>query len=353
MVRPVRIASICLAPNRDVPPEEVLEKTVAPKEILAEAERVAAEGVDLILTPEVWSGEIAESSGDAIYDFSSGVLNHCRNIARRGNCYMAVCMPRELKTDELRMVQQTDQEGRFKGIRKLTRNSIFLIDRQGQIVYIYDKLYPYPVEFLQCDGVSMNVKEMKMAPVKEGAVIPGNHAGVFDCDFGRLGMRICFDMNFPQAWEMLAADDVELVIWSSAFSGGRNASVRAAANHYYVVSCTCIGKGDCRVIDINGDELLVKYPEQGRITNTVQVTLDLDRMIFHKNFNEGKIREILIRYGDKISLDDSLYEEEEWMILQSSDPNLSVHSLCEEYGLIPLRAFKNHVMPDYIETYRC
>ena len=58
------------------------------------------------------------------------------------------------------------------------------------------------------------------------------------------------------------------------------------------------------------------------------------------------------KYGDKIVLDKSLYEEEEWVILQSNDPELSIHGLCETYGLVPLQKFKTSVMPEYIESLR-
>ena len=339
MSRPVRVASICLAPGYSTEPDA----------ILAEIDRVGANGVDLVVTPEVWTGETAEPDGE---DYTSPVLDRAKEAAKKYSTYLVVCMGRYASDKESQAARDADTDGVWKDVKRFKYNSCFLIDREGKIVYIYDKVYPYPPEFNTADGVEMNFKEMTEAPMQEEATLPGTHAGIYDCDFGRLGLAICFDMNFPELWRQMAIEGAELVVWPSAYSGGRNASARAAANNYYIVSCTGIGKGDCRVVDVNGDELIVQYPEAGAVTNTVEVTLNLDRTVFHNNFNDGKIEQILKDYPGKVEVDKSLYYEEEWMILWTTSDGLTVKDLCEEYGLVPLREFKTTAVGDYVDGLR-
>ena len=52
-------------------------------------------------------------------------------------------------------------------------------------------------------------------PVQVGREVP-----VYQADFGRVGMAICFDVNFPAVWQRLADAGAELVLWPSAYSAG-------------------------------------------------------------------------------------------------------------------------------------
>ncbi len=200
--------------------------------------------------------------------------------------------------------------------------------------------YPCMSGVIQFYGKPLKTKSIRKV-LNEGIVL-----------VGRIGLAICFDMNFPKVWEAMAELNVELVIWPAAFSGGRNAALRAGTYHYYVATCTSIGQGDCRAADINGDWLMVKYPEEGRAVNRADITLDLDRTIFHKNYNEAGIAQIEKDYAGRVNVDRSLYYEEEWIVLSSEEKDL-IRALCEEYGLVPLRQFKMHAMPEYIDARRC
>lgn len=339
MSRKVRIASVCLAPEYEEEPEAILQ----------DVEKAAAAGTDLILTPEIWSGQIAEPE-DGI--FRAPVLEQAAEIAAKYHTYVVICMERYLSSAEEERIRQRDWQGTWKNSQRLKHNSSFLLDRQGRQVYIYDKIYPYPPEFQDAEGDVCSMAELMKASVLEEPNVPGEKVGVYDCDFGRMGFAICFDMNFPELWRQMAAQDVELVAWSSAFSGGRNAAFRAGTNHYYVVSCTSVGRGDCRAADINGDQLLVQYPGEGAVTNVAKMTLDLDRTIFHKNFNEAVIERIAREHPGQVKVDRSLYGEEEWIILSTEDGDITVGELCESYGLLPLRRFKTTGMAAYVDGLR-
>ncbi len=47
----------------------------------------------------------------------------------------------------------------------------------------------------------------------EGGTTPGKNLPVFDCDFGKLAIQICYDMEFDRGWQELARQGAELIAW--------------------------------------------------------------------------------------------------------------------------------------------
>ena len=96
-------------------------------------------------------------------------------------------------------------------------NTSVLIDREGRVSGKYRKVY-LPREEV------------------EGGITPGNDYPVFETDFGRVGMMICYDSFFVDPARVLAAKGAELIlmpIW-----GGDELLVRARAleNHLTLVT---------------------------------------------------------------------------------------------------------------------
>ena len=61
---------------------------------------------------------------------------------------------------------------------------------------------------------------------------------VFDCDFGKLGIQICWDIQFDDGWASLAEKGAEIVAWPTASPATAQPASRAARHRYYVVSST-------------------------------------------------------------------------------------------------------------------
>ncbi len=74
--------------------------------------------------------------------------------------------------------------------------------------------------------------------VLEGGVTPGRDFPVFDCDFGRVGIQICFDFAFDEGWEVLRGKGAELIIWSTQSPGQIRPAFRARRNNYFVLTST-------------------------------------------------------------------------------------------------------------------
>lgn len=262
------------------------------RNVLAAVEAEGARGADLIVLPETWRGQ-----NDHTRETLAGpTLQELGTLADKYNTYI---------------VSPID---RINGDQRL--NSAVLLDRNGKVAGIYDKVYPYwsELDFAQ--------------PVTVAKEIP-----VFETDFGRLGIAICFDVNFPEVWQALADNGAELVIWPSAYSAGASLQAHALNHHYYIVSSTHLG--DCQVFDITGEKIL---DERGESIHVSRIALDLDRGIYHDNFNGQRRDNLLKDRGDEVELEKTL-DREQWFVLRAKKPGVSARKLAEFYGLEELRDY--------------
>ena len=255
-------------------------------------EKEAQKGCDIIILPETWNGL------DKIEDTKGETVKAMSELAKKYGIYIISPMYRKNES-----------------IKKI--NSSILIDRNGEMAGIYDKAYPYWEEF-------------DTDPATEA----GTDVPVFDTDFGKIGLAICFDANFPVVWEMLSRKGAELVLWSSAYSAGTTLQAHAINHNYYIVSSTLCG--DCIAYDITGKEILYEKSEDA--VNISRIKLDLDKRIFHENFNIEKRDKLLADYKGKIRME--CMEREQWFTLEALEPGIFVRELANEYGLEELVDYK-------------
>ena len=278
--RPVRVVSICFQGNDF-------------SEILKIVDQEGAKGTDIIVLPETWRGDklIETLNGESITELSI--------LAKKHNTY--IISPIERKDGESRL------------------NTAVLIDRNGKVVGSYDKAYPYWSEF------DLN------PPVKPG--ISG--APVFETDFGKIGMAICFDANFPEVWQALRDNGAEIIFWSSAYSAGTQLQAYALLYHYYIVTSTQTRV--CQVYDITGDRIVDE--NSGDIT-IARITLDLDRGIYHENFNMDKLENLLKTHGEEVEKEQSM-PREQWFVLRAKKSGVSARSLAKEFGMEELTDYQD------------
>jgi len=197
-------------------------------------------------------------------------------------------------------------------------NVAVVIDRQGRIVGSYEKLHPVTTSFDFTDF--------------EHGVRPGGELGVFDLDVGRIGILICFDIQWPREWRRLAEMGAEVVFWPSAYDGGFPLQARAWDHHYYVVSA--VQSTFSRIIDITGQVL----HRTGRRSATAGLQIDLEKRYFHTDFNASQIAAIRVRYGREVTI--RLCHDEGGMTVESNREDLSVDDLMKEFDL--------ELVPDYV-----
>lgn len=279
--RPVRIASIGYKPH--IP----LEK------IVSLVDEQGAHGTDVILLPETCRGQ-DQSSEEPLHGPTVTALSP---LAKKHNTYIAVPIDRR------------------DGNRRL--NTIVLLDRSGQVACLYDKVFPYWSEY-------------DLHP----AVAPGDAVHVHPADFGRVGLATCYDVNFPEVWKQLADQGAELILWPSAYSAGRSLQAHAINHHYYIA--TSSQTPDCIVYDITGEQLL--YEGGAQDINLSRITLDLDRVVFHENFNLAKRDQLLRDHAQQVAQEQWL-RLEQWFVLRAKARGVSARELSRTYGLEELRHY--------------
>jgi beta-ureidopropionase len=196
-------------------------------------------------------------------------------------------------------------------------NDAVLIDRHGHIAGVYSKMHP--------------VVEGSEFTSLESGITPGKDAKVFDTDFGRIGIQICFDLMYPDGWQGLKDKGAEVVFWCSAYDGGKHLMIPAWLHHYYVVSSVL--SRYARVIDILGNTLA----KSGWYDPVLTHTIDLDIGLFHCDFNATVIPELHRHYGADITI--RMMHEEGLFTLVSNRENLSVNEIIKTFNLDPLDAY--------------
>lgn len=192
-----------------------------------------------------------------------------------------------------------------------------LIGRKGETLFCYHKAFPYWDELA---GDRLHI---------------GGAGAVADTDFGRVGVAICFDANFPELWRELEERDAQLVLFTSAYSAGRQLAAHAMNHHYQIVTCTRFP--DVAAYDMAGEEIFYQSGDRGELLIS-RLALDLDRVICHHNFNQDKVAQLLERHPNEIIVQD--FPREQWLVLSSASPNTHVGTLCRQFGIEPLRDYK-------------
>jgi predicted amidohydrolase/acetyl esterase/lipase len=106
-------------------------------------------------------------------------------------------------------------------------NAAVVIDRQGRLAGKYVKVHPV-LDRVGPDGQI----------VLEGGVKPGTAYNVLDLDFGRVGVQICYDIEYPEGWRRLAERGAELVLYPTQSPQLTRPGMYAATHEYWVVSAT-------------------------------------------------------------------------------------------------------------------
>lgn len=157
--------------------------------------------------------------------------------------------------------------GLLERVEEIVYNTAVLIDRDGEIAGTYRK-------------VSLPREEI------EGGVSPGQEFPVFETDFGKIGMMICWDVSFPEPARALAMKGAEIIfmpIWGGNLTLGR---ARAIENQVYLVSATYDNDMRTGVFDLEG-KLLVEGSDEDPV---VVVEVDLEQQILWPWLGEFKNR---------------------------------------------------------------
>jgi len=164
-------------------------------------------GLDLAILPESTATATSGSAHDRAVPLKGDVRDTIGALARRYHSY--ILLPLDLAEEGPR--------------GPIASNAAVLFDRGGGVAGIYRKQHPVA-----------NVGSDEL----EQGITPGRYAPVFKCDFGYLGVEICWDIQFDDGWDALARNGAEIVAWPTASPATALPAARALQHRYYVVSST-------------------------------------------------------------------------------------------------------------------
>jgi predicted amidohydrolase len=250
---------------------------------------------DIICLPETFTyygTSVKASFGESAESLPYPSLVPYQQFARDSQCYL-ICpiMARE--------------DGR-------AYNAAVVIDRQGEFLGNYKKIHP-------------TIGEM------EEGVFPGPlDPPVFDLDFGRIGIQICFDIEWKDGWEALKKKDPDIIFWPSAFPGRRLIQTKAWECSSYTVSSTI--KGPSRICDFSG-KVIAQTEFWNR--NWICAPVNLERILIHTWPYVKQFPAIKAKYGRDVSIE--TFDEEEWSLLESLSPEIKIREVLDEFGILSLK----------------
>lgn len=193
-------------------------------------------------------------------------------------------------------------------------NAAILLDRQGKVAGIYRKVHP-------CDFPDEPDSRL------EGGVRAGDAFPVFDCDFGKVGFQICWDVMYGDGWTALGKNGAEIVFFCTASPQTVRPASYALNNRYYVVSSTPrnnasffnpLGMLAAQITDADKKDVLVH-----------EIDLSYSLMGWAPRLLDGKA--MTDHFGDKVGF---LYSDrEDGGLFWSNDPDRSIASMLREMKL--------------------
>lgn len=172
--------------------------------------QAARRGCDLMVTTEAinYPGQPWKVAGDyaSLVDESlHWLVPELSAIAKEGACYIAACLYSRRAPGET-------GGGLY--------NAIWLFDRQGEVCAVYHKTH--------------------LAGEENDYLIPGDRYCAVDTDMGRIGLAICWDMQFPETCQTMADMGADLIVaptWGWEWIYG---PARAYENGVYVAAAMAV-----------------------------------------------------------------------------------------------------------------
>ncbi len=289
----VKIATIGASPisvSADTEPQKIVDRMISHwRERFAE---VLPDRPDLIVVPEVCdrpSGLGLEKLRQYYRVRKEQIQNFFAQTARRNNCYIVYPTHREMPDGTL-------------------RNSSVLIDRKGNVAGVYNKNHP------------------TISEIEEG-ILCGKDAPVIECDFGRVAMAICFDLNFDELRLQYVKARPDLIIFSSMYHGGLMQS-------YWAYSCRCHFVG---AIAGRAAPSEIRNP-LGQVVATstnysdfAVAVVNLDCALAHLDYNSERLKQLKAKYGPKVKITDPGLLGS--VLVASDDEQITAEQMVKEFDI--------------------
>jgi len=152
-------------------------------------EKVSAEGADLAVLPEMFCCPYENSYFRPFSEKEGGpVWKAMSNAAEKYGIYVAAGTIPEHEGDRI-------------------YNTAYVFDRKGKQIAKHRKMHLFDIDI---EG-GQYFKE-------SDTFTPGNVVTVFDTEYGRMGLAVCYDIRFPELSRLMAAEGAQVIIAPGAFN---------------------------------------------------------------------------------------------------------------------------------------
>ncbi|PYJ85283.1 MAG: hypothetical protein DME22_09760 [Verrucomicrobia bacterium] len=266
-------------------------------QMAAQAKTKYSRGLDLAVLPE--TAITGEADGDALarsVPFDGQVQEVFTRKSREHGCYIVV--PTYLLDSKE---------------KKLCSNAAILVGRKGEVMGTYRKIHL--------------VVSLERGTMEDGAT-PGDALPVFDCDFGKLGIQICYDMEFDDGWSELARRGAELIAWPTQSPQTSQPAFRAREHRCYIVSSTW--RHNASVFEPTGKIAAQITPPHSILVHELDLSYAL--LPWSSKLRNGEA--LKNAYGDKVGF--RYYEDEDCGIFWSNDPRTTIGEMVRAIGVLEL-----------------
>jgi predicted amidohydrolase len=195
-------------------------------------------------------------------------------------------------------------------------NAAVVIDRQGRLAGRYAKVHPV-LDQVDADG----------RIILEGGVTPGTEYNVFDFDFGRVGLQICYDVEYAEGWQRLAERGAELVLFLTQSPQLTRPAMYAATHEYWIVSSTF--RNNASVFE-PGTGLVAAQITEPRQTLVHELDLSFLLLPWSSRLRNGQaFREA---FQDRVGFRYS--ESEDRGVFWSNDPQTTIGDMARSLNLL-------------------
>ena len=220
-------------------------------------DKICKEDVDMVILPEMFSCPYntknfpiyAEEEGDYSYKFLS-------EISKRNNIYLIAGSIPEKEDNNI-------------------YNTSYVFNRQGEKIAKHRKIHLFDIDI-----------KNKQTFRESDTLSAGDKVTVFDSEFGKIGLCICYDFRFPEIARLMVDKGAKAIIVPAAFNmttGPAHWDImfrsRAIDNQVYTIGCSpardydysYISYGHSLIVSPYGDILCELDEKEGFITYDIDL----------------------------------------------------------------------------------
>ncbi|MBM3401324.1 MAG: carbon-nitrogen hydrolase family protein [Bacteroidetes bacterium] len=253
--------------------------------------------LDLIVLPEacdVPSGLSYPEQKIYIKERKNRLLEFFASKARENNTYIA-----------FGSIHETEQ-----GLR----NSVIMLDRNGQVAGTYHKNFP-------------TINEM------EAGIIPSEEVPIVQCDFGKVAMSICFDLNYDELRSKYIEQQPDIILFSSVYHGGLMQGIWAYSCRAFLVSAIGVAQLPSEIVNPLGEVI----SSSTNYFNYTVSTINLDYKLAHLDYNWDRLKKLKTKYGDDVNIHDP--GKVGSVMISSEDKSISAAQMAREFDIELLDAY--------------